>query len=59
MKVWDGIIRDFEISNDSTISVSIYQVHQKELDNYYSNELNLPDDVLTTNNDIITPIDYT
>jgi hypothetical protein len=58
MEDCDEIIRDFGISNDSRVSINIYQVHQKELGNYYSSELDLPDDVLNANNDIIVPIYY-
>ena len=59
MKVCDETIRDFEISNNNRVSINIYQVHQKELENYYSNELDLTDDVLNANHDIIMTRYYT
>ena len=45
MTVCDERIRDFEISNNNRVSINIYQVHQKELEIYHCNELDLPDDV--------------
>ena len=60
MKICDETIRDFEISNNNrVVKINIYQVHQKELENYSSNEFDLPEDVLNTNHDIIIPIYYT
>ena len=59
MKVCDDTIREFEMSNVNRVSINIYQVHEKELQNHYTNELDLPDDVLNTNHEIIIPIYYT
>ena len=59
MKVCDGPIRDFEVSNNDRISINIYQVHQRELDNYDNDELDSSDDVLNKDNDLIIPIYYT
>ena len=56
MKVCDEAHRDFETSNDNRVSINIHQVHQKELQICYSNEFDLPDDVLNTTNDIIRPM---
>ena len=58
MKVCDKTIRDFEISKNNRVSFNIYQVHQKELENRYSNELDLQDNVLNSKHDIIIPIHY-
>ena len=41
-EVCDETIRDLEISNNNTVSINIYQVHQKELETYYSNDLDVP-----------------
>ena len=59
MKVCDDTIREFEMSNGNRVSINIYQVHEKELQNHYTNELDLPDDVLNTNHEISIPIYYT
>jgi hypothetical protein len=60
MIVCDETLRDFEISNNSrVIKINIYQVHPKELENCYSNEFDLPENVLSTDHDIIIPIYYT
>ena len=59
MKVCDETIRGSEISNNNGVTINIYQLHQKGLENYYSHELDLPDDVLNINHDIIIPIHYT
>ena len=57
MKVSDDTIREFEMLNDNNISINIFQVHEKELENFHSNELDLHD--LNTNQEIIIPIYYT
>ena len=56
MKVCDETVGDFEISHDSRVSINIYHAHQKVLENYYRNELDLPDDVLNATNDMTIPI---
>jgi len=58
-EVCDETIRDFGISNNGRASSNIYQVHQKELENYNSNELDSSDDVLNKSNDLVIPIYYT
>ena len=45
--------------NANRVSINIYQVHEKELQNHYTNELDLPYDVLNTNQDIFIQIYYT
>ena len=59
MEVCDETITDCETSNLNRASTNICHVHQKQVEIYYCSKLDLPDDVLNTNNDIIIPIYYT
>ena len=58
MKVCDGTSSDLEVSNNNRVSVNIWQGHQKDFANYYSNELDLPYNVLKINHDITIPTYY-
>ncbi len=59
MGVCDDTLREVEMPNANRVSINIYQVHgKKELQNQYTNELDLQYDAINTNQEISAPIYY-